>query len=200
MSVIDVPTLVELPLRTGAWALDHSHSAILFSIRHLGLAKVRGRFDRFDATLEVGPTLAETRVEATIDLDSIDTNNADRDAHLRSTDFFSTEVHPVMRFVSTGFSGAGSDWRLDGLLTLNGVTKPIGLDVEFNGLQEFPGRDARHAGFSATGTLKRSEFGIDFGIMPLGVDRLALADEVRIELDLEFIEPRDSSPADANWR
>lgn len=191
MSVTDVPTLVELPLRTGAWALEHAHSAILFSIRHLGLAKVRGRFDRFDATLEVGPSLAETRVSATINMDSIDTNNADRDAHLRSTDFFSTEAHPTMRFVSTSLSGAGGDWQLAGLLTLNGITKPLTLDVEFNGLEDFPGRDMRLAGFSATGTLRRSEFGIDFGMLPLGVDKLALADEVKIELDLEFVEPRD---------
>jgi polyisoprenoid-binding protein YceI len=191
MSVADVATLPELGLRTGKWAVDPSHSGVLFSIRHLGLAKVRGRFDRFDTTLDVGPTLAETGVEATIDLDSIDTNNDDRDAHLRSTDFFSTEIHPTMRFVSTAISGANADWQLTGLLTLNGITKPITLDVEFNGLQEFPGQNKRHAGFSATGSLRRSEFGIEFGLMPLGVDKLALADEVKIELDLEFVEPQD---------
>jgi polyisoprenoid-binding protein YceI len=191
MSVTEVTTLLELPLRTGAWAVDHAHSAVLFSIRHLGLAKVRGRFDRFDASLDIGPTLAETQIEATIDMDSIDTNNDDRDAHLRSTDFFSTEIHPTMRFVSTAITGAGADWQLSGLLTLNGITKPITLSVEFNGLEDFPGRDMRLAGFSATGSLKRSEFGIDFGMMPLGVDKLALADEVKIELDLEFVEPQE---------
>ena len=186
-----VTMLAELPLRTGRWQIDHPHSAILFSIRHLGLAKVRGRFDRFEATLDVGPTLAETRVEATIDLDSIDTNNDDRDAHLRSTDFFSTEIHPTMRFVSTGLTGAVGDWQLSGQLTLNGVTRPIILDVEFNGVQEFPGRDVRHVGFSATGSLRRSEFGIEFGMLPLNAETLALGDEVKIELDLEFVEPRD---------
>lgn len=190
MSVTDVSTLGALGLRTGQWDVDHSHSAVLFSIRHLGLAKVRGRFDRFNTALDVGPTLAETRVEATIDLDSIDTNNDDRDAHLRSTDFFSTEIHPTMRFVSTQISGADADWQLNGLLTLNGITRPITFDVEFNGLQEFPGQNKRHAGFSATGSLRRSEFGIEFGLMPLGVDKLALADEVKIELDLEFVEPQ----------
>ena len=186
-----VTMLAELPLRTGRWATDPAHSAVLFSIRHLGLAKVRGRFDRFEAALDVGPTLAETRVEATIDLDSIDTNNDDRDMHLRSTDFFSTEIHPTMRFVSTGITGADEDWQLSGQLTLNGVTRPIILDVEFNGLEDFPGQDKRHVGFSATGSLRRSEFGIDFGMFPLGADKLALGDEVKIELDLEFVEPRD---------
>jgi polyisoprenoid-binding protein YceI len=183
--------LGELPLRIGRWPLDTAHSAVLFSIRHLGLARVRGRFDRFEVALEVGPTLAQTRVEATIDMDSIDTNNADRDDHLRSTDFFSIEQHPTMRFISTGLSGAGDAWLLHGNLTLNGVTRPIALDLEFNGIEEFPGQNRRHAGFSATGSLRRSEFGIDFGMLPLSADKLALGDEVKIELDLEFIEPEE---------
>jgi polyisoprenoid-binding protein YceI len=129
-------------------------------------------------------------VEATIDLDSIDTNNDDRDAHLRSTDFFSTEIHPTMRFVSTGVTSDGGDWQLSGKLTLNGITRPIILAVEFNGLQEFPGRGVRHAGFSATGALKRSDYGIEFGMLPLNAETLALGDEVKIELDLEFVEPQ----------
>jgi len=191
MSVSEVVMSLELPLRTGRWAFDPLHSAVLFSIRHLGLAKVRGRFDRFEAILDVGPTLAETHVEATIDLDSIDTNNDDRDAHLRSTDFFSTEIHPTMRFVSTEISGADADLLLKGLLTLNGITRPITLDVEFNGLEDFPGQNKRHVGFSATGSLRRSEFGIDFGMLPLSADKLALGDDVKIELDLEFVEPQD---------
>ena len=182
-------TMLELPLRTGRWVVDPAHSAVLFSIRHLGLAKVRGRFDRFEAVVDVGPTLADTRVEATIDLDSIDTNNADRDVHLRSTDFFSTEIHPTMHFVSTEITGADADWQLIGKLTLNGVTRPIAFDVEFNGLEDFPGQNRRHVGFSATGALRRSEFGIDFGMLPLSADKLALGDEVKIELDLEFVEP-----------
>ena len=180
----------ELGLRPGRWAIDYLHSAVLFSIRHLGLAKVRGRFDRFEASLDVGPTLAETRVEATVDLASINTNNADRDAHLRSTDFFSTDEHPEMHFVSQGIRPAGEEWQLQGELTLNGRTRPLSLEVEFNGVQEFPGQGKRHAGFSATGSLRRSEFGIEFGLLPIGMDTLALGDEVKIELDLEFVEPQ----------
>ncbi len=191
MSVAEATTMRELPLRTGNWSLDPTHSSVLFSIRHLGLAKVRGRFDRFDVTLDIGSTLAETRVEAAIDLDSIDTNNDDRDAHLRGTDFFSTERHPTMRFVSAHISGADDELQLRGLLTLNGLTRPVTLDVEFHGVQEMPGQNTRRVGFSAAGSLKRSEFGIDFGMMPLGIDKLALADDVKIELDLEFIEPQD---------
>ena len=181
----------ELGLHPGRWIVDPHHSAVLFSIRHLGLAKVRGRFDHFETVLDVGPTLAETRVTATIDLASINTNNSDRDSHLRSTDFFSTEEHPEMRFVSYGVRAEGDAWKLQGELTLNGLTRPLTLDVEFNGVQEFPGQNRRHAGFSATGSLRRSEFGIEFGLLPIGMDTLALGDEVKIELDLEFVEPKN---------
>lgn len=184
-----INTTQELGLRPGSWAVDPFHSAILFSIRHLGLAKVRGRFDRFGTTLEVGPTLQETSVAAQIDLASINTNNADRDAHLRSTDFFSIDEHPEMTFVSRGIRPAGETWELQGDITLNGRTRPLNLEVEFNGVQEFPGRNVRHAGFTATGSLRRSEFGIEFGLLPIGMDTLALGDEVKIELDLEFVEP-----------
>ena len=184
----------ELGLSPGRWEIDHTHSALLFSIRHLGLAKVRGRFDRFQATLDIGPMLAKSRIEAIVDLASINTNNADRDAHLRSTDFFSTDEHPEMRFVSTQIARAGDELRVDGQVTLNGRTRPLTLDAEFNGVQEFPGRGIRHAGFSATGTLKRSDFGIEFGLLPIGIDTLALSDDVKIELDLEFIEPQGGAP------
>ena len=92
MSTVIIQTLPELDLRLGTWTVDANHSSVLFSIRHLGLAKVRGRFEKFEATFQVGPTLAETSVTATIDLGSINTNNGDRDAHLRSTDFFSTDA------------------------------------------------------------------------------------------------------------
>ena len=192
-ATIQAPISPELALRTGRWQIDPTHSAVVFSIRHLGLSRVRGRFDRFDAALDVGTTLAETRVEATIDLASIDTNNPDRDAHLRSTDFFSVDVHPTMRFVSAGIEGRDGDWTMRGDLTLNDRTHPVEFDVEFHGLQEFIGLDRNHAGFSATGTIRRSEFGIDFGMMPLGAGKLALGDEVKVELDLEFIEPGDAA-------
>ena len=190
------PTLAtthEMGLLAGRWSVDLLHSSVTFSIRHLGLAKVRGRFDRFDTTLDVGPTLAETTVSAKIDLASINTNNADRDAHLRSTDFFSTDEHPEMHFVSRGIRPAGDTWRLQGDLRLNGRTRPVTLEVEFNGVQDFPGQNVRHAGFSAAGSIRRSEFGIEFGLLPIGMDTLALGDEVKIELDLEFVEPKDET-------
>ena len=189
MAIVQTTVAEELALSPGAWTVDANHSAIVFSIRHLGLSKVRGRFATFDATLTIGPSPSDVHVTASIDLSSIDTNNSDRDAHLRSTDFFNTDVNPTMLFTGSGITGSGEDWKLSGDLTLNGMTRPLTLAVEFNGIETHPGDGKRHAGFSATGTIKRSEFGIDFGIMPIGVDRLALGDDVKFELDLQFVEP-----------
>src|ERR1700677_3940090 len=90
-----------LPLAPAIWKLDPNHSGVHFRIRHLGLSNVRGRFDRFDATLPGGAGLEDVVVDATIDMASVDTNQPDRDTHLRSTDFFSTDLHPEMTFHST---------------------------------------------------------------------------------------------------
>jgi polyisoprenoid-binding protein YceI len=180
-------------LAAGRWTLDHHHSAVSFSIRHLGLSRVRGRFERFDATLELGDTVADTKITATIDMASISTGQPDRDTHLRSTDFFRVDQHPEMRFVSTAISGSGEDWQLTGDLTLNGHTAPLTLAVEFNGVEVFAPDGKRHAGFSATGSLRRSLYGIEFGLLPIGGDKLALGDEVKIELEIQFIEPGETA-------
>jgi polyisoprenoid-binding protein YceI len=177
------------PLAPGAWALDAAHSGVHFKVRHIGLSNVHGRFNRFDASLVVGPTLADTRVEATIDTASVDTNQADRDAHLLGTDFFSADRNPQMTFRSTGIRDTGDgDYALDGDLTINGVTRPVTLDVAFHGVQTHPGDGSTHAGFSATTTVTRDDFGIDFN-MPLGMDRFAVGKRIAVELELQFVAP-----------
>lgn len=180
-------TTTTLPLKSGVWAIDTYHSSVVFSIRHLGLSKVRGRFDKFTATLEVGATLSDIKIEADIEMASVDTNNERRDEHIRSSDFFNVDANPTMRFVSTRITGSESDWVMEGEITINGITKPISLDVEFNGIEDFQGTN--HSGFTTSGELRRSDFGINFGLLPIGGDKLALADTVKFELDLQFIEP-----------
>jgi polyisoprenoid-binding protein YceI len=181
-------SLNQLQLAPGRWALDKNHSGISFVIRHLGLSNVRGRFDAFEATLDVGTTLADVVIEAEVDLSSVDTNTADRDAHLRGTDFFGTDRHPVMTFRSTAVTGAGENYELAGDVTIAGVTRGVTFEVEFNGTEIFPGDQSTHAGFTATGSIRRSDFGIDFGIIP-GAEKLMLADKVKVELDLQFVAP-----------
>lgn len=175
-----------LPLSTGTWTVDPVHSSVEFTIRHLGLAKVRGRFNSFSGLLEVGEDPASSSVAADIDLASVDTNNADRDGHLKGTDFFGVESQPTMTFRSTAIAGSGSGYTLAGDLSLNGIAKSIELDVEFYGTETYPMDGSTRAGFSASGTLSRKDYGIEFDI-PLGADKLALGDKVVIELELQLI-------------
>jgi polyisoprenoid-binding protein YceI len=187
--VTDLASLTDHPITTGTWAVEPGHSGIYFQVRHLGLSNVRGRFNRFTASLHVGDTLEDLRVEAEVDLSSVDTNQPDRDAHLLGTDFFNAENHPTMTFRSTGAKAKGSDeFELAGDLTINGTTRPVTFDVEFHGLEVFPPTGNVHAGFTATTTVKRGDFGIEFN-MPLGMDKVAIADKVKIELELQFVAP-----------
>jgi polyisoprenoid-binding protein YceI len=177
-----------LPLTAGTWTVDKNHSGINFKVRHLGLSNVRGRFNRFDATLTVGDTLDHVTVSATVDMASVDTNQPDRDAHLRGTDFFSTDAHPEMTFVSTAIREGDDGYRLEGDLTINGITRATTFEVEFSGVGTFPGDGSTHAGFTATGVIDRDDFGVDFN-MPLGMEKMALGRKIKVELDLQFVAP-----------
>jgi polyisoprenoid-binding protein YceI len=181
------PTSVSLPLAPGHWAVDTNHSSIGFSIRHLGVSKVRGRFARFDADVVIGETLETTTVNATIDMASIDTANADRDAHVLSPDIIDVTNRPTMVFRSTRIAGDGSEYQIDGDLTIGDITRPVVLAVELGGIESFPG-GPRHAGFEATTEIRRKDFGIDIA-MPPGIKSVALGDVVKVELDLQLLEP-----------
>jgi polyisoprenoid-binding protein YceI len=176
----------DLPLNVGTWVVDPAHSSVGFAIRHLGVSKVRGRFGSFDAKVHVGDALETSRIEAVVELASVDTGNGDRDAHLRSADLLHVEHRPTMTFRSTEISGSGADWTVLGELTIGEVTAPLQLDVEFGGVEEFPG-GARHAGFEARGELRRRDFGLEFSLPP-GTAKL-LGDVVKIELDVQLVEP-----------
>jgi len=175
-----------LPLAAGTWTADASHTTVGFSVRHLGLAKVRGRFDGVTAQVTVGEDLASSAVTAEIDMASVSTGNTDRDAHLASTDFFGADNHPKMTFVSKEITGRGDEYKLAGDLTLNGITKPVELDVEFFGTSVFPADQSTRAGFSATGSLSRKDFGIEFN-MALGGDKVMISDKVALELDVQLV-------------
>jgi polyisoprenoid-binding protein YceI len=181
------PTTASLPLAPGRWAVDTNHSSISFSIRHLGVSKVRGRFTRFEADVVIGETLDTTTVSATVDMASLDTANADRDAHVLSTDIIDVAKRPTMVFRSTRVAGAGSEYQIDGELTIGDVTRPVVLAVELGGVESFPG-GPRHAGFEATTEIRRKDFGIDLA-MPPGVSAVVLGDVVKVELDLQLLDP-----------
>ena len=176
-------TTAGLPLAPGPWALDPAHSAANFTIRHLGVSTVRGRFERLTTEVIIGETLETTSVSAVIDVASVNTGQPDRDAHLLAPDMLDITVRPTLSFRSTSISGEGSDWELVGDLTIGKVTNQVTMDVEFGGIQEFQD-GPRHAGFEATTQIRRQ----DFGLMP-SLPSAMLGDVVKIELDLQLLEP-----------
>ncbi|WP_327312622.1 YceI family protein [Streptomyces sp. NBC_01235] len=178
-----VMTVAALPLSPGDWELDPLHSAVNFTIRHLGIAKVRGRFTEFRTGLYVGETPDDVRVTADIALASIDTGNSDRDAHTRSAELLDVEKRPTMTFRSTRVSGEGEDWTIAGDLTIGDVTRPVTLAVDFGGVVDSPLDQRKHAGFEATGEIRRSDFGLDFGAGLLG-------DVVKLHLDMQYVGPQ----------
>jgi polyisoprenoid-binding protein YceI len=181
----DMDTTTTLPLRLGRWTLDPLHSRVGFAIRHIGVSKVRGRFADFDAELHVGESADDTVVTAEIRVASLDTGNTDRDTHVLSADLLDVAKRPTLAFRSTGITGSGSDWTLHGDVTLGDVTTPVALDVELGGVEVFAGDGSRHAGFEATGEVRRKDLGVKFGPMA----EAGLGDVLKLELDLQFVEP-----------
>jgi polyisoprenoid-binding protein YceI len=165
----------------GIWSIEPAHSEVGFTVRHLGLSKVRGRFNSFSGTIQIADERLFSSVEATIDLASVDTNNEQRDGHLRSADFFNADANPQMIFRSTALTAD----TLVGDLTINDVTRQVTLDLEFHGVA-FDGYDTTRAGFSAAGQIKRSDFGINFNA-PLGLDGALIGDKVAIELEIQAV-------------
>ena len=173
-----------LPLVAGRWPLDAAHSRIGFTIRHLGVAKVRGLFRDFEATFDVGESLDDTAISATVDLASIDTANADRDAHVRSSELLDVVQRPTMTFVSTAITGDGADWTLAGDLTIGDVTRPMKLQRRVR-----RGRRLRrwHATRRLRGDRRTAPQGLRTGLRALGA---FLGEVVKIDLDFEFVEPQ----------
>ncbi len=182
-------TLTIPDLATGTWTIDPAHSEIGFSVRHLMVSKVKGTFKTFEGTITVPEDASAASVEVKVDMASVDTGEENRDGHLRSGDFFSTEEFPHMTFSSTSVKKAGSDYQLEGELGIHGVTKPVTLDVEFNGVGPDPWGGVR-AGFSAVTEISRKEFGIDIE-MPLDGGGVVIGDKVKIILEVEAIRQQD---------
>jgi polyisoprenoid-binding protein YceI len=169
----------------GTWTADPVHSEIAFSVRHLMISKVRGRFTGYDVTIVTGEDPLGSSVTATIDLASIDTGNETRDNHLRSGDFFEVEKYPTMSYRSTGISRTDDGLIIDGDLTLRGVTRHVPLAVEMNGFGPDPGGGQR-AGFSATAQINRRDFGIDITV-PMDTGGVALGDKVSISIEIQAV-------------
>ena len=169
---------------TGTWVLDPTHSEVSFTVKHLRVSKVRGKFEKFDVTIVSGETLEDSKIEATIDVASVNTGQEARDNHLRSSDFFLVEEHPEMKFVSTKItSDGGDDFTVVGDLTLRGVTLPVTLKGELGGIIQDPYGNTR-AGASATTKIDRKDFGVNWNAA-LEAGGFTLGDDVTISIELE---------------
>ena len=177
---------------TGTWRVDPVHSSVQFAVKHMGIATVRGKFTRFEGTLEVGEDLASSKAYGKVDVSSIDTDEPDRDAHLRSADFFDAEHYPEITFESTRVEPLDSESSaVYGNLTMHGVTKEIRLDVNVEGVDTDPWGNER-VGLEASGTLNRSDFDMKFN-QALGSGNLLVGDKVNISLDISAVRQEPGS-------
>lgn len=167
---------------TATWNLDTTHSTIGFVVRHAMVSKVRGSFNEFSSTITVAENIADSKTTATIQAASVDTRNAERDAHLRTEDFFNTDTFPEITFTSTDVNvDASGNGTLTGDLTIKGITKPVTLEVSTFGVEEAPTGETRW-GFEATTTIDRADFGIDFNA-PMNSGGVLLSKEIKVEIE-----------------
>jgi polyisoprenoid-binding protein YceI len=170
---------------TGTWNLDPTHSEITFTVRHLAISKVRGTFRTWTATAVTTDDVEHPQITASVDMASIDTNQPDRDNHLRTGDFFAVEEHPQLTFVSTGLEHDGKDFLLHGDLTLRGVTKPVTIAGEFNGVITDPYGQTK-SGASGTLTINRKDYGVNWNAA-LETGGFMLGDDVTITIEAQFV-------------
>jgi polyisoprenoid-binding protein YceI len=169
----------------GVYDLDQAHTTVEFIARHLMITKVRGRFSSFTGTVTVAEVPEESSVEVTIDAASIHTSQDQRDEHLRSADFFESEKYPTLTFKSTSVKLDGDDWKVTGDLTVRDVTRPVVLDVEFDGANTTPwGTQA--VAFSASTEIDRENWGLTYN-QALETGGVVVGKKVRIELNVEAI-------------
>lgn len=167
------------------YTIDPNHTQVHFTYSHLGLSNITGRFDKVEGTFDFDPAdPAASRVNVTIPVDSIDTGVDKLDAHLESADFFDVARFPTATFASTGITAAGDGrWKMAGDLTIHGITRPVVFDVVINKVGEHPMMKVPTAGFDATTTVKRSDFGMDYAVPAVG-------DEVTIRITMEARAPK----------
>jgi polyisoprenoid-binding protein YceI len=171
---------------TGTWTVDPTHSRVGFAIKHLGITTVRGSFNEFAGTLEIGEDLASAQGRGTVQVASIDTGEPNRDGHLLNADFFDAENHPEITFQTTRIEQTGEGTtRVTGDLTIRGTTREVAFDTILVGPKHDPFGNER-VGLEVTGTILRSDFDMSFNI-PLDGGEFALADEVEVVVDVSAI-------------
>lgn len=167
------------------WKVDPSHSEVGFKVKHLMITNVKGVFRKYDITVDTdAEDFAQVKVQVTLDAKSIDTLDEKRDNHLRSADFFNVEKYPDIKFVSTSYERSGDKFLLKGDLTINGITNPVELDVDFEGVMKDPYGNAK-AGFTVQGKINRKNWNLNWNAA-LEAGGVLVSDEVRIHSEIQL--------------
>lgn len=170
---------------TTKWILDAAHSELAFKVKHMMITNVKGGFNNFSVQVD-GDDIFKSTIHVSVDAASINTNNADRDAHLKSADFFDAEQHKEITFQSTSFRPTDEDeFELSGILTIKGVSKEITLDVEFGGINKDPWGNQK-AGFSIEGKINRKDWGLNWNAA-LEAGGVLVSEEVKISGEIQFV-------------
>jgi polyisoprenoid-binding protein YceI len=171
---------------TGTWSVDPAHSKVSFAVKHMGIATVRGEFTEFEGTLEIGSDLSSAKAFGTVKAHSVNTNEPQRDEHLRSADFFDAAQYPELRFESTQIEALDDEeFRITGQLTIHGVTNEIVLHADVQGTDVDPWGNDR-VGLEVTGQLSRGDYGMQFNQV-LGSGNMLVADKVKLSLDISAV-------------
>lgn len=178
---------MQIIMATSNWQIDPAHSEVTFRVRHLVIATVSGKFDKFSSLVSTeGGNFATGNIEFSAETASINTGVEARDNHLRSDDFFNSEKYPLLTFKSTGMKHLGNDqYQLDGNLTIRDVTKPITLQVDFQGSVKDPYGNFKSA-FEVTGAIKRKEFGLQWDAFT-ETGGAVVSDEVKIQANVQYV-------------
>ncbi len=184
-------------MKTTKWLLDPAHSELTFKIKHLMISSVSGAFKNFSAKMTTdGTDFSKANINLIAEMNSISTNNEQRDTHLRSSDFFEVEKFPQLQFTSTRIEQTDDEsFNLYGDLTLKAITKPVKLTMEFNGIMKDPYGQEK-AGFLVSGKIKRSDWGINLNVA-LETGGLMLGEEVKIQSEVQFIRQEIDVPVEA---
>lgn len=181
----DVLTIGDLEVPAGTWRIDPSHSQVGFSVRYLGLSKVRGRFEDFTGSITVGHEASDASVEATIQAASIDTGERSRDEHLRAADFLDVERYPTIEFRSTSIRPDAQHWAVEGELTLHGATRPVLLSADVEGIASDPYGNLRLA-FTGKTEIDRGDFGLNWNQV-LETGGVLVGRRVTIDLEIQAL-------------
>ena len=170
------------------WTIDPTHSEVGFKVKHMMFTNVKGLFNDYSADIDFNDDLKEANLQFEAKINSIFTNNADRDNHLKSADFFDAEQYPILNFKSTNIQGNGSEYEITGDLTIKGITKPITLNAEFSGLMTDPWGNTK-VGLNLDGKINRKDFGLTYNAA-LETGGVLVGEDVKLNAEIQLVEQK----------